>query len=360
MMRFETPVGGKSVARTPTASTTSLDSASTLSSQPTTADRNHFSVDVSIDEPLPQQGAVHFKVRVFAVATGNDWCVHRRYSAFEALQSKLWWRLGPHVLSPGPRFPPKFPPPGYSPSALAERASSLQAWAAYILGLQDALDIPDVLSFFGLPAFQELESRRAPPARSRPLEQLHDLAAVGKGYAARYEQDERTAQPPVLVLASAPPDALATPPRPRRAPAYALAALAAVSLLSLMILTSAGAASTTGSMARPSAAPTHAHASPIHPAAPMRPPASSTPLPAFDESARKRPLGNGPLRKHPLLGHLRRHLGLARHALARLVTVPRRRAAAAARHALRGARPAVHHLVTKHAPWLHSLHRTTS
>ena len=79
----------------------------------------------------------------------SEWTVERRYSAFDALQTELFFRrLGkPRIAAD---FPAKHPPPKRDAKKLAQRAAALEAWAAAVLEHDDCLGLACVITFFGL------------------------------------------------------------------------------------------------------------------------------------------------------------------------------------------------------------------
>ena len=82
-----------------------------------------YTVRVRVPAELPSSGPVFFAVTVKQSGANNEWVVDRRYSAFEALKTELWWKQIAKAVSPD-LFPPKFPPPNFD----AEASASTRQW----------------------------------------------------------------------------------------------------------------------------------------------------------------------------------------------------------------------------------------
>ena len=99
--------------------------------------------------PADERAPIFWRLLVRSTLHGSAWVVERRYSQFDALNSRLRWERvsTPSVLE---LLPPKRPAPGRDRSELLARGLGLQEWVTALLDTPGALGDPGVVDFFQL------------------------------------------------------------------------------------------------------------------------------------------------------------------------------------------------------------------
>ena len=98
---------------TPTASVvSSMDSPRISSPTHSISANNLYNVMVTLPpDGVPDSGVLFFRITISNTLTGREWSVDRRYRAFDALKTELWWKRALSEVEDS-LMPPKHPPPG--------------------------------------------------------------------------------------------------------------------------------------------------------------------------------------------------------------------------------------------------------
>ena len=160
----------------------SFDGSTSASAAP---EATKFTAKISLPNILPSDGPVFFEVIVRHEASGIISTSKHRYSEFEALQKKLWFR---HRM---PELPPRSPKPGYEIDLLRQRALRLEAWVVEVLCLDSILSEPDLIAFFALPEAVR-ETNQQSMAKEAMSVVTHGVEGVGRWFNPQYKFGDGT------------------------------------------------------------------------------------------------------------------------------------------------------------------------